>query len=185
MEQAIRDLQTMLTAISHVQREIPRLRADGQFGEAPLEAVMIFQRQADIPGTGEVDQHTWDAIVQTHKDVQRQLAPPARFPFCPTMAQISCPGSSPPSSTPSRECSWPWHRFSIRCGAHLSPDIWTRTPPTISAGSRARAHGRRPGSWTKRPGRTSLVCTRPSSPATRIISHKKSPGQFVRAIACG
>lgn len=96
MEQAIRDLQTMLTAISHVQREIPRLRANGQFGEDTLEAVMIFQRQADIPVTGEVDQHTWDAIVQTHKDVQRQLAPPRSVSLLPHHGADILPGQFTP-----------------------------------------------------------------------------------------
>ena len=96
MEQAIRDLQTMLTAISHVYREIPRLQPDGQFGEDTLEAVMIFQRQADLPVTGEVDQVTWESIVQTHTDIQKQLAPPRSVSLLPHHGADLLPGQSSP-----------------------------------------------------------------------------------------
>lgn len=96
MEQAIRDLQTMLTAISHVRRELPRLTPDGRFGEKTLEAVMIFQRQADLTVTGEVDQTTWEAIVQTHQDVRQQLAPPRSVSLLPHHGSDILPGQFTP-----------------------------------------------------------------------------------------
>ena len=92
----IQELQTMLTAISHVHREIPRLQADGQFGENTLEAVMIFQRQTDLPVTGEVDQATWDAIVQTHEDAQKHLAPPRSVSLLPHHSSDILPGQFTP-----------------------------------------------------------------------------------------
>ncbi|MBR5534885.1 MAG: peptidoglycan-binding protein [Ruminiclostridium sp.] len=92
----IRDLQTMLSAISQVHREIPRLWPDGQFGEDTLEAVMVFQRQAGLPVTGEVDQITWEAIVQTHEEVQRQLAPPRPVSLLPHHGSDILPGQSTP-----------------------------------------------------------------------------------------
>ena len=52
MEQAIRDLQTLLTAISQVYREIPRLKPDGIFGEETLEAVMRFQENNGLSVDG-------------------------------------------------------------------------------------------------------------------------------------
>ncbi len=96
MNEAIRDLQRMLTAISHLHQEIPRLQPDGQFGENTLEAVMIFQRQAGLPVTGEVDQATWEAIVQTHADVQNQLAPPRPVSLLPHHGRDILPGQSTP-----------------------------------------------------------------------------------------
>lgn len=96
MEQAIRDLQTLLTAISQVYREIPRLKPDGIFGEETLEAVMRFQRQADLPVTGEVDQTTWGTIVRTHEDVRKQLAPPRLVSLLPHHGSDILPGQFTP-----------------------------------------------------------------------------------------
>ncbi len=96
MEEAIRDLQRMLTSISHVQREIPQLQQDGQFGEETLEAVMRFQKQTGLPVTGEVDQATWDAIVQTYEDAQKHLAPPRSVSLLPHHGSDILPGQFTP-----------------------------------------------------------------------------------------
>ena len=96
MEEAIQDLQRMLTAISHVHRESPRLQQDGRFGEKTLEAVMRFQRTTGLPVTGEVDQSTWEAVCQAHRDAQKHLAPPRSISLLPHHGQDIHPGQSTP-----------------------------------------------------------------------------------------
>lgn len=92
----VRNLQTMLAFLSYVHREIPLLRPDGIFGEDTLETVMIFQRWAGLPVTGEVDQVTWEAIVDAHQEAQRQLGPPRSVSLLPHHGNDIFPGQSTP-----------------------------------------------------------------------------------------
>lgn len=96
----IEELQTMLTALSQVSREIPRLHPDGQFGEHTLEAVMRFQRQDGLPVTGEVDQSTWDALSLAHQSARKQLAPPRSVSLLPHYGRDLIPGTSTPLLLP-------------------------------------------------------------------------------------
>ena len=73
--QPVRSLQTMLRTISFAYPFLPRLTPDGIFGERPLEAVMLFQREFFPPVTGQVNQATWDAIVSLYHQVVSRLTP--------------------------------------------------------------------------------------------------------------
>ena len=58
----VSSLQYMLRQLARTYQFLPELVVDGVFGERTLEAVMRFQREAGLPGTGTVNQATWDAI---------------------------------------------------------------------------------------------------------------------------
>ena len=59
----IRSLQQMLRTVAADYPSIPFLTPDGYFGEATLEAVMVFQREFKLPVTGVVDWTTWQSLV--------------------------------------------------------------------------------------------------------------------------
>lgn len=88
----IYSLQTMLRAISFQYPCIPRLIPDGIFGERTLEAVMLFQREFFPPVTGQVDNATWDAIVNLYQQSCRSLAPPRPCSGYPSRDYTICPG---------------------------------------------------------------------------------------------
>lgn len=60
--QPVRSLQYMLNQLAIHNSILVRLAVDGVFGERTLEAVMVFQREYQLPVTGVVDLDTWDAI---------------------------------------------------------------------------------------------------------------------------
>ena len=62
----IRSLQHMLNNLARIIPSLPRLAETGSFDEATLEAVMIFQRDYDLPVTGVVDQETWDTLTAAY-----------------------------------------------------------------------------------------------------------------------
>lgn len=66
MAQSIRQLQMMLNALAIHNPALPRLAADGIFGERTLEAVMIFQRDFFPPVNGVVNNAVWDAITAAY-----------------------------------------------------------------------------------------------------------------------
>lgn len=70
------DLQQMLLTISQEYPQIPPLNPDGRFGENTLEAVMIFQRDFQLPVTGVVNNATWDAISRQYHKTLRRMGPP-------------------------------------------------------------------------------------------------------------
>lgn len=76
----VQSLQHMLNQIAHSMPVLPGLSESGEFDEATLEAVMLFQRETGLPVTGIVDQALWDAIFQAYTDRQLQhgTPPPVR-----------------------------------------------------------------------------------------------------------
>ena len=84
----IQSLQHMLNNLARFSPTLPRLAETGVFDEATLEAVMIFQRDNDLPVTGIVDQQTWDIITAAYYLNQlKNGAPPLLHAF---------PGSNTP-----------------------------------------------------------------------------------------
>lgn len=71
----VRRVQALLRTLTYAYREIPFLLPDGVFGEATLEGVMVFQRNAGLPVTGTVDQATWEALLAEAQRVEQALAP--------------------------------------------------------------------------------------------------------------
>lgn len=68
--QPIRSLQHMLNQLAIHDDSLTRLAVDGIFGERTLEAVMIFQRESQLPVTGVVNLQTWDAIRAAYFQVE-------------------------------------------------------------------------------------------------------------------
>ena len=76
--QPIRSLQYMLNQLAIHNDVLTRLAVDGIFGERTLEAVMVFQRENNLPVTGVVDLTTWNAIRDAYVHVELMYGfPPA------------------------------------------------------------------------------------------------------------
>ena len=57
--QKVMQMQEQLDTIARVYTAIPRVSADGVFGEGTQASVRAFQKIFDLPQTGEVDFSTW------------------------------------------------------------------------------------------------------------------------------
>lgn len=69
--QKVMQLQEQLDTIAQVYTAIPRIQADGIFGEGTQNAVRAFQRIFDLPQTGIVDFSTWYTISQIYVGIAR------------------------------------------------------------------------------------------------------------------
>lgn len=67
----VRQMQEQLDEIAKVYSSIPRIAADGIFGEATRRAVSQFQSIFGLPSTGIVDFRTWYKISQIYVGVTR------------------------------------------------------------------------------------------------------------------
>lgn len=67
----VRHIQEELDRIAEVYSTIPRIQADGIYGEATKAAVTEFQRIFDLPQTGVIDFSTWYKISQIYVGVTR------------------------------------------------------------------------------------------------------------------
>jgi len=70
--EAVRLMQTYLSALSERYPSIPTLSPDGVFGNATERAVLNFQRSFGLPVTGRIDAATWERIVEIYNFSQRQ-----------------------------------------------------------------------------------------------------------------
>ena len=64
-------IQEELDRIAQVYSNIPRIQADGIYGEATKAAVKEFQRTFDLPQTGIIDFRTWYKISQIYVGITR------------------------------------------------------------------------------------------------------------------
>lgn len=67
----VRTIQSQLNAISNSYSAIPKLRADGNFGQNTAEAVKEFQKIFNLPPSGIVDFPTWYEISEIYVAVER------------------------------------------------------------------------------------------------------------------
>lgn len=67
----VRQIQEELDRIAQVYTNIPRIQADGIYGEATKAAVTAFQKIFDLPQTGIIDFRTWYKISQIYVGVTR------------------------------------------------------------------------------------------------------------------
>lgn len=92
----ITSLQQMLRTVSFVIEGYPSVIQDGIYGASTEEAVRTFQRNFNLPVTGQVDYTTFLAIVEAYDDAIEQLnilnGPVQRFPVSLTII----PGQSHP-----------------------------------------------------------------------------------------
>lgn len=90
--QPIRSLQRMLNQLAIHDPTLIRLTADGIFGERTLEAVMIFQRENELPVTGVVDNATWDSIVSAYTKMEFLYGAPPPLNVLPNGTFTACQG---------------------------------------------------------------------------------------------
>lgn len=62
----IRSLQTMLRVLAEQDRSLPTVIPDGIYGPTTMQAVAAFQRKNQLPGTGTVDETTWNRIADAY-----------------------------------------------------------------------------------------------------------------------
>ena len=69
MQDEIKQIQSMLREISFFDEDIERIIPDGIYGDSTAESVRSFQRKNNLYETGEVDNDTWDKIVEVYEKV--------------------------------------------------------------------------------------------------------------------
>lgn len=90
----IASLQQMLNAL---QPDLPALEANGEFNEATLERVMLFQRENGLPVTGTVDVSTWEALTAAYtQSVQPTQTPQPVSLYSPIDGWHVSPGEFSP-----------------------------------------------------------------------------------------
>jgi len=96
LNQAVRSLQYMLNQIAIHHSNLTRLTVDGIFGERTLEAVMLFQREFDLPVTGVVDNETWNTITRIYEETQFFFGPPPMLRVLPNGSFSAAQGAQCP-----------------------------------------------------------------------------------------
>ena len=76
--QPIRSLQTMLRTIAHADKTLLKLVPDGIYGPNTVQAVREFQRQNNLPVTGETDNATWNRLVAVYTVQSPSVLPAAQ-----------------------------------------------------------------------------------------------------------
>lgn len=92
--QPIRSLQYMLNQLAIHNDRLTRLAVDGIFGERTLEAVMVFQRENQLPVTGTVDLTTWNAIRDAYVHVELMYGLPPALNVLPNGAYTAVEGQT-------------------------------------------------------------------------------------------
>lgn len=67
----VRQMQDQLNRIAQAYPSLPRIPADGVFGNQTAEAVKAFQKLFDLPATGVVDYPTWYKISNIYVGVSK------------------------------------------------------------------------------------------------------------------
>lgn len=91
--QPIRSLQFMLNELAIHNDRLVRLVVDGVFGERTLEAVMVFQRENDLPVNGVVDLTTWNAIRAAYFRAELFYGFPPPLNVLPSGTYSACEGT--------------------------------------------------------------------------------------------
>lgn len=88
----IRELQTMLYAISCENPAIPRITPDGIYGESTANAVRAFQQYYGLRVTGEVNSATWRKVAEVYQTLEKTT--PAALEAFPAVRQsVILPGT--------------------------------------------------------------------------------------------
>lgn len=73
---SIQKLQFMLRVIATENPAIKSFPTDGIYNEETMEAVMLFQKEHNMPVTGTVERNTWNAILDAYEEIQFATARP-------------------------------------------------------------------------------------------------------------
>ncbi|MBQ2391114.1 MAG: peptidoglycan-binding protein [Clostridia bacterium] len=90
--QSIRELQEFLRRIAYSNEQIPLVAIDGIYGNETKAAVTEFQKLFGLPQTGEVDEATWNAIVEEFQRLTNEGSLPERIRAFPSPATVLMPG---------------------------------------------------------------------------------------------
>ncbi len=66
----IESMQYSLRSISRVYQNIPAPRVNGQFNEETADAVRGFQREFNLPVSGQINFATWEMIVMVYHNLE-------------------------------------------------------------------------------------------------------------------
>lgn len=93
----IRELQTYLRDIAHVNTDIPPLIPDGIYGSETADAVLAFQNAYGLEPTGAVDEATWYEIHKQHRNALGYIEEPVGiqvFPFSEYVITVGTAGTA-------------------------------------------------------------------------------------------
>ena len=93
----IQSLQTMLREISFHYSSVPRVIPDGNFNPQTRDSVMGFQQQFYLPASGEVNNFTWDRIVEVYDQLTIDDREETYFKLFPEKIGQIYPGNSSPN----------------------------------------------------------------------------------------
>lgn len=91
-KQHIAELQKYLHAISYQNERIPTVIPDGFYDNQTANAVRAFQREYNLPETGNTDYATWNKIVSVYKKMLQ--ANPVPYDIFPSSKYIMHKGDS-------------------------------------------------------------------------------------------
>ncbi len=79
----IYELQSFLNYIANYISEIPTVYPDGIYGSETSVAVRAFQKKYGLSQSGETDNDTWEAIVESYDDLKRKNRTPNKVAAYP------------------------------------------------------------------------------------------------------
>ena len=82
--QPVRSLQTFLREISRYYGCIPPVIPDGIYGSQTRDSVIAFQKSFALEGTGEVDNNTWDKIIEVYSYIIAATSEPISLKLYPS-----------------------------------------------------------------------------------------------------
>ncbi len=71
----IYNVQEFLRVIAQSNENLPQIVPDGIFGVETQRAVRSFQEEYNLPGTGEIDNDTWDKIIEIYAETKIYTTP--------------------------------------------------------------------------------------------------------------
>lgn len=90
----IYSMQEFLRVIAMSDGKLPILIPDGIYGTQTEATVRIFQTEYGLPATGEVDNDTWDRIIEVYTDVRVYAEPPHSTQMFPASDYVIREGES-------------------------------------------------------------------------------------------
>ncbi len=90
----IYNLQEFLRVIAQVNGTFPTLIPDGIYGEQTERIVLAFQKEHGLNQTGEVDNDTWDKIIEEYSKAVIYVGEPPRTSLFPSSSHVIKIGDS-------------------------------------------------------------------------------------------
>lgn len=90
----IKEIQTYLRGIAASEGNLPLIIPDGIYGEQTRKAVEMFQLEHGLAVTGEVDNTTWDEIVDEYTKLRASIDTPSCILPFPDASKVLNKGDS-------------------------------------------------------------------------------------------